>query len=241
MTSRIVLFLLAGGAFFAPSHRLSFWWLWPWWWWNEKWVMDRSFTTASDTKRSRQKMGTSFAWHRVVHLTLHIAHHENRFGNKNSDNALLFTMFRPIMRKICLHHHFMKHPHLVLSSTCSLATTSLKTNLQAAWIYWHPYLATQKEGVLQLFQAFGSLKFQGGWQSRRVHKLLGVLAWIIKAEISSSSSTNGNMEEDPTRKRTLPCDNLPPDCVCYSYYLKLSLVGDLIDCGSHDVAFLSKV
>ena len=96
----------------------------------------------------------------------------------------------------------------------------------------HENFAIRKEGVLQLLKPKHApiVKLLGGSSSKEVDKAEGCknlgFPWI-KADISN---TSGNVEDTP--KRTLPCDILP-DCVCY---LKLSLVGDLIDCGSHDVA-----
>ena len=97
----------------------------------------------------------------------------------------------------------------------------------------HENFAIRKEGVLQLLkpQHAPIVKLLGGSSSKEVDKAEGCkslgFSWI-KAD-GNIMNTEGNVEDS---SKTFPCEILP-DC---AYYLKLSLVGDLIDCGNHDVA-----
>lgn len=97
----------------------------------------------------------------------------------------------------------------------------------------HENFVTQKEGVLQLLKPEHApiVKLLGGSSSREVDKAEGCkrlgFRWISK-EMNVIVGNLGGVGKD----NTMPCDLLP-NCACY---LKLSLVGELIDCGSHDVA-----
>ena len=109
----------------------------------------------------------------------------------------------------------------------------------------HKNFSIQKEGVLQLLKPKHAplVKLLGGSSSREVDKAEGcrVLGhpWIVSMgkSIHTGDDDDDDDDNDGDRSREEPititsCDLLP-DCACY---LKLTLVGDLIDCGSHEVA-----
>ena len=95
----------------------------------------------------------------------------------------------------------------------------------------HENFQRSGKGVLQLLSPSHAklVKLLGGSSGRDVNKKdecekLG-FTWV-KGESSLSASSSSSIENDD-----LP--DLLPDCI---HYMKLRQVGDLIDCGSHDLA-----